>query len=153
VTWVTVLGQGVILAVAVLGFLSTRRGVTKVHKLVNNQLDRQLTYNQQLAATLTKAGVPVPPQDEPAELPPARGEEGHGFAGMGFSAQFGAEPLSRALTAHRPRTDTYSGLPFWRVIVAGSRQVKFVRCMSKPRTPVNVWWQAAQWQTLRPVPN
>jgi hypothetical protein len=75
VTWVTVLGQGVILAVAVLGFLSTRRGVTKVHKLVNNQLDRQLTYNQQLAATLTKAGVPVPPQDEPAELPPAGGEE------------------------------------------------------------------------------
>jgi hypothetical protein len=68
VTWLTVLGQGVILAVAVLGFLSTRRGVTKVHKLVNNQLDRQLTYNQQLAATLTKAGVPVPPQDEPAEL-------------------------------------------------------------------------------------
>jgi len=67
VTWVTVLGQGVILAVAILGFLSTRRGVTKVHKLVNNQLDRQLTYNQQLAATLTKAGVPVPPQDEPAE--------------------------------------------------------------------------------------
>jgi hypothetical protein len=62
--WVTVLGQGVILAVAVLGFLSTRQGVRKVHKLVNNQLDRQLLYNQQLAATLTKAGVPVPPQED-----------------------------------------------------------------------------------------
>jgi hypothetical protein len=62
--WVTVLGQGVILAVAVLGFLSTRRGVIKVHKLVNNQLDRQLRYNQELAATLTRAGVAVPPQED-----------------------------------------------------------------------------------------
>lgn len=39
--------------------------VTEVHSLVNNQLDRQLTYNQQLAAALTSAGVAVPPQDPP----------------------------------------------------------------------------------------
>jgi hypothetical protein len=68
----TLSGQAVILAAAVLGFWSTRRGVTKVHHLVNNQLDRQLRYNQELAATLTRAGIDVPPQDEAA---------GHGEAG------------------------------------------------------------------------
>jgi hypothetical protein len=67
----TVTGQVVILAAAVIGFWSTRRGVVKVHKLVNNQLDRQLRYNQELAATLVRAGVPVPPQDGPG-----RGEAG-----------------------------------------------------------------------------
>lgn len=44
--------------------------VGDVHALVNNQLDRQLTYNQQLAAALTSAGVAVPPQD-PASSPVA----------------------------------------------------------------------------------
>jgi hypothetical protein len=62
----TVTGQAVILAAAVIGYLATRRSVTKVHKLVNNQLDRQLRYNQELAAALVRAGLPVPPQDKPA---------------------------------------------------------------------------------------
>jgi hypothetical protein len=65
VTWTTVLGQVVIVVVAVLGWLSTRRKVTEVHMLVNNQLDRQLKYNQELAAALTLAGVAVPPQEQP----------------------------------------------------------------------------------------
>lgn len=39
--------------------------ISDVHALVNNQLDRQLIYNQQLAAALTSAGVAVPPQDPP----------------------------------------------------------------------------------------
>jgi uncharacterized iron-regulated membrane protein len=42
--------------------------VSDVHTLVNNQLDRQLTYNQQLAAALTGAGVAVP-QQEPSTKP------------------------------------------------------------------------------------
>jgi hypothetical protein len=77
--WQTILGQAVILIVAVLGYLSTRAKVQKVHvlaekteKLVNNQLDRQLLYNQQLAATLTEAGVVVPPQDGGGHSPVAQ---------------------------------------------------------------------------------
>ena len=66
-TWEYLVGQGVILAVALLGFFSTHRGVTKVHRLVNNQLDRQLLYNQQLAAALTRGGLAVPPQNQPGE--------------------------------------------------------------------------------------
>jgi hypothetical protein len=65
-------GQAVTLIAAILGYLSTRNKVHRVdskvsdvHKLVNNQLDRQLKYNGQLAATLTASGVPVPAQEEP----------------------------------------------------------------------------------------
>jgi hypothetical protein len=72
-TIVTLSGQAVIMITAILGYLSTRNKVkavddkvTKVHKAVNGQLDRQLTYNGQLAATLTASGVTVPPQDPPA---------------------------------------------------------------------------------------
>jgi hypothetical protein len=61
----TVSGQVVILAAAVIGYLATRRSVKGVHRLVNNQLDRQLRYNQELAAALTLAGVAVPPQEQP----------------------------------------------------------------------------------------
>jgi hypothetical protein len=79
VTWTTVLGQVVIVIVAVLGWLSTRKKVTEVHMLVNNQLDRQLKYNQELAAALTAAGQPVPPQSGGGEagerLAPARRED------------------------------------------------------------------------------
>lgn len=39
--------------------------VDTVHGLVNNQLDRQLKYNQQLAGALTAAGQAVPEQEEP----------------------------------------------------------------------------------------
>jgi hypothetical protein len=74
----TATGQAVIVAVAVLGWLSTRQKVEKVHrlatkteKLVNNQLDRQLKYNQELSAALIAAGVAVPQQEQP----------GHGEAG------------------------------------------------------------------------
>ena len=70
----TASGQVVVLAAAVLGYLSTRqkigresrstrRQVGQVHKLVNDQLDRQLIYNGKLATALTEAGEPVPPQD------------------------------------------------------------------------------------------
>lgn len=69
---VTVSGQAVILVSAVLGYLSARRKISgvdsklsNVHALVNNQLDRQLRYNGQLAATLTENGVPVPQQEDP----------------------------------------------------------------------------------------
>jgi hypothetical protein len=59
----TASGQAVVLVGAVLGYLATRRKVEKVHRLVNNQLDRQLRYNQQLAEAMRKAGIQVPPQD------------------------------------------------------------------------------------------
>jgi hypothetical protein len=81
VIWTTVLGQVVIVIVAVLGWLSTRRKVTEIHMLVNNQLDRQLKYNQELAAALTAAGQPVPPQAQAGSgeagerLAPARRED------------------------------------------------------------------------------
>jgi hypothetical protein len=42
--------------------------VAGVHTLVNNQLDRQLQYNGQLAAALTAAGQDVPQQET---APPA----------------------------------------------------------------------------------
>jgi hypothetical protein len=61
---VTIVSDAVVLAAAVLGYLSTRRKVGEVHSLVNNQLDRQLTYNGKLAAALTAAGEPVPEQDK-----------------------------------------------------------------------------------------
>jgi hypothetical protein len=70
VTWTTVLGQVVIVIVAVLGWLSTRKKVTEVHMLVNNQLDRQLRYNQQLSRALTASGTEVPVQE------PGPGTEG-----------------------------------------------------------------------------
>lgn len=74
----TMSGQLVILIAAVLGYLSTRKKVGDVHglaqkteKLVNNQLDRQLRYNGQLAAALRVSGVPVPEQE--AAPPPDGG--------------------------------------------------------------------------------
>ena len=59
---------GLVTAVTGLLALFRRQGqlgtqVGQVHALVNNQLDRQLTYNQQLAAALTAAGVTVPQQE------------------------------------------------------------------------------------------
>jgi hypothetical protein len=67
--WVTVLGDGVVLAAALLGYASTRKRVERVHGLVNNQLDRQLDRNAVLTASLTKAGVEVPVH-KPAVAPP-----------------------------------------------------------------------------------
>jgi outer membrane murein-binding lipoprotein Lpp len=73
----TLSGQAVILAAAVLGYLSTRKKVdgvsgrvgevhqlaAKTEKLVNNQLDRQMIYNQQMAAALVANHIPVPEQE------------------------------------------------------------------------------------------
>ncbi len=39
--------------------------VKEVHALVNDQLDRQLTYSQQLTGALIAANVPVPEQERP----------------------------------------------------------------------------------------
>jgi hypothetical protein len=58
------IGQGVVLVVAGLGFASAHRGIGKVHSLVNNQLDRQLRYNADLARALTDAGITVPDQGD-----------------------------------------------------------------------------------------
>jgi hypothetical protein len=54
-------GTGVVALFRRVGTVSTR--VDEVHKLVNNQLDRQLVYSQQLTAALTEAGEPVPEQE------------------------------------------------------------------------------------------
>jgi hypothetical protein len=75
---------GFVTAVAALIALFRRQGqvaaqVGEVHKLVNNQLDRQLVYNQRLAAALTAAGAPVPEQDKP----PGTGEAGERMATPG----------------------------------------------------------------------
>jgi hypothetical protein len=74
----TLTGDAVILATAVPGYLSlrgrgekTHRLAQKTEKLVNNQLDRQLSYNGQLASALTDAGQPVPEQDPPPGAAPA----------------------------------------------------------------------------------
>jgi hypothetical protein len=57
----------VTLGLAYIGYLrlkaqttSVRSDVRDVHTLVNNQLDTQLTRNDQLTRTLTAAGVDVP---------------------------------------------------------------------------------------------
>ena len=39
--------------------------VSQVHQLVNDQLDRQLLYSQQLTGALIAANVPVPEQEQP----------------------------------------------------------------------------------------
>jgi MFS superfamily sulfate permease-like transporter len=39
--------------------------VDEVHHLVNNQLDRQMIYNQQLTGALIAANVAVPEQERP----------------------------------------------------------------------------------------
>lgn len=52
--------------------------VDTVHGLVNNQLDRQLKYNQQMAAALTRAGQPVPEQED---TPGAMKKPGHSGPG------------------------------------------------------------------------
>jgi hypothetical protein len=54
------------LVTAIGGILALYLQGRRTHTLVNNQLDRQLIYNQQLAATLVKAGLAVPEQDPPA---------------------------------------------------------------------------------------
>jgi hypothetical protein len=59
------------LITAIGGILALLVQVRRVHQLVNNQLDRQLSYNGQLARALTSAGIPVPRQD-----PPGSGEAG-----------------------------------------------------------------------------
>jgi hypothetical protein len=65
--WVTVTGNAVVLVGAILGYLSTRKRVERVHRLVNNRSDRQDGRIDQLTATLTKAGVDVPKKpDAPA---------------------------------------------------------------------------------------
>jgi hypothetical protein len=70
----TLTGQAVVLAGAVLGYLATRRSVGRVrddvgqvrddvgqvHELVNNRSDRQDQRIEQLSGTLTDAGVDVP---------------------------------------------------------------------------------------------
>jgi len=48
----------------------------KTEKLVNNQLDRQMIYNQQLTGALIAAGIAVPEQ----ERPPGSGEAGERLA-------------------------------------------------------------------------
>lgn len=63
--WISVTGFLVVLAVALLGFFETRRRIIEVHLLVNNQLDRQLSRNDQLTRTLTAAGVDVPEKHDP----------------------------------------------------------------------------------------
>jgi hypothetical protein len=61
------------LIIAVTGLITALGGILalylqgrKTHALVNNQLDRQLTYNGKLARALTAAGIPVPEQDPPS---------------------------------------------------------------------------------------
>ena len=44
--------------------------IQEVHVMVNNQLDRQLIYSQQLSKALVKGGVAVPQQDKPPSEPP-----------------------------------------------------------------------------------
>ena len=46
------------------------RKVDQVHGLVNGQLDRAVGRADQLAATMTEAGVPVPPPPPPPGAPP-----------------------------------------------------------------------------------
>ena len=61
---VTAVG-GVIALFRRVGGVSARVG--EVHTLVNNQLDRQLRYSQELTAALTRAGVTVPEQHQPGK--------------------------------------------------------------------------------------
>jgi hypothetical protein len=61
-------GQGVTLAGAILGYLAQKRGIQKVETKVNNQLDRQMKYNQDLTGVLIEKGIPVPKQDVPDGL-------------------------------------------------------------------------------------
>lgn len=77
-SWAAVILAVATLVTAVTGLVALFRKqtalsgqVSDVHTLVNNQLDRQLTYNQQLAAALTGAGVAVPEQ-EPSTKPSAQ---------------------------------------------------------------------------------
>ena len=61
-----------ILAIAALitaagGFITVLIKIGAVHTLVNNQLDRQLRYSQELTAALTRAGVAVPEQHQPGK--------------------------------------------------------------------------------------
>jgi hypothetical protein len=66
----TVSGQAVVLAAAILGYLGTRRSVRRVsrdvghvHELVDGRSDRQEARIEQLTESLTGArvDVPVPP--------------------------------------------------------------------------------------------
>jgi len=56
-----VAGEFLTFATAIIGFISAHKRIGEVHSLVNNQLDRQLDRNAQLTASLTEAGVVVPP--------------------------------------------------------------------------------------------
>jgi hypothetical protein len=70
----TVTGQAVVLAGAILGYLATRRSVGRVrrdvgqvHELVNDRSDRQDQRIDQLTGTITGAGLDVPrPPGRPA---------------------------------------------------------------------------------------
>lgn len=48
------------------------KAIGEVHALVNNQLDAQLTRNDQLTRALTAGGVDVPERPDP-DNPPASG--------------------------------------------------------------------------------
>lgn len=71
------IGQAVLVIVAVLGYLSTRqkihqtRGdISDVQQTVNGNLAKSMDRTEQLVASLQKAGVDVPPRrDLPAPSP------------------------------------------------------------------------------------
>lgn len=67
--WEYLVGQAVIVTVAVLGYLGTRSKLREVHTAVNGNLDEQLKRVEQLADALRDAGVMVP--DRPTSpVPP-----------------------------------------------------------------------------------
>jgi hypothetical protein len=60
--------QFLVLLTVVLSILQNRktsRKIDGVHSLVNEQLDTQIARSDQLTATLTDAGVEVPPRPPP----------------------------------------------------------------------------------------
>jgi hypothetical protein len=59
------IGQGVIVVIAVLGFLSNRRGIGKVHTLVNDRSQKQDLRIEQLTHSLTESGTDVPDLPRP----------------------------------------------------------------------------------------
>jgi hypothetical protein len=67
--WEYLVGQAVIVTVAVLGYLGTRSKLREVHTAVNGNLDEQLKRVEQLADALRAAGVLVPDRPDAGPSP------------------------------------------------------------------------------------
>jgi hypothetical protein len=63
--WVQVMGFVTTIVVAILGYLSIRGKVDKVHTLVNGEHQSVVERNAQLEDTLSDAGIKLPPNRSP----------------------------------------------------------------------------------------